>query len=76
MTASFASVRAARYSWMMPMPVLATMMKPNSESWIGATSSMITHSVPIRPLNQVKVFARTMSPRLRLRASGAAFTWP
>ena len=52
------------------MPVLATMTKPNSESWIGATSSMITQSVPMRPLNQVNVFARTMSPRLRLRRRG------
>ena len=61
---------------MMPIAVLATMTKPNSESWIGATTSMITHSVPMRPLNQVNVLARTMSARLRLRASGAALAWP
>ena len=70
-TASFASAREARNSWMMPMSVFATMTKPKSESCSGATMIMITHMIPITPLNQVNVFARMMSPMLRLRASGA-----
>ena len=75
-TASLASVREARHSWTMPMPVLATMTNPNSESLMGATMSMRTQSVPISPLNHVNVLARMMSDRDRLRASGAALTWP
>ena len=76
MTASLASAREARYSWMMPMRVLATMTKPKSESWNGATMIMIAHIIPMTRLNQVRVFARMMSVRLRLRASGAWLTCP
>ncbi|CAB4882544.1 unannotated protein [freshwater metagenome] len=58
------------------MRVFATITKPKSESWNGATMIMTTHMMPMTPLNHVNVFARMMSLRLRLRASGAWFTCP
>ena len=48
------------------------MTKPKSESWKGATNHMTTHSEPMRALNQVRVLARMMLARLRLRGSGAS----
>ena len=58
------------------MRVLATMMKPKSESCTGAMISIVTHRIPIRALNQVKMFALRMSLRLRLLADGASFVRP
>ena len=75
-TANFSRVLAARYSWTMPIRVFATITNPNRESWMGATTSMITHRDPIRPLNQVKVFFRTMSAKLRELATGASLKSP
>lgn len=66
----------ARHSWMMPMPVLARITKPNRLSWIGATNSMITQSTPMIALNRVKTLARTMSARERLLRTGTSLTWP
>ncbi len=76
MTLNFASSRDARYSWMIPMPVLKMITRPKSACLGGATMIISTHSVPSSPLNQVKVLARTMSARLRLRGSGALFVNP
>ena len=73
---SFERVRAARYSCTMPMRELATITKPKSESWNGATNHMTTHMEPMRPLNHVRVFERMMLARLRLRGSGASLVCP
>ncbi len=47
---SFASVRAARYSCVMPMAVLMTITRPNRESMSGALTSMSTQSDPMSRL--------------------------
>ncbi len=71
-----ASVRALRYSWMVPIRVLNTITNPNSASCQGATIIMATHRVPIRALNQVRVLVRMMLARLRLPVSRTLLTWP
>ncbi|CAM5717218.1 hypothetical protein SALBM135S_05868 [Streptomyces alboniger] len=76
MTARPSRVFLARHSWMMPMPVLATITKPKRLSWIGATKSMITQSTPMIALKRVKTLARTISPRERELRTGTSLTSP
>ena len=60
----------------MPISVLAMATSPNSASWIGPTTSMITNSVPTIRLNSVKTLARTISRTLRLVPRATMLTWP
>lgn len=76
MTARLSRVFLARSSWMMPMPVLATMTKPNRPSWIGPTIRMITNSTPMMALKRVKTFERTMSAVEREDRTGTSLTSP
>ncbi len=76
MTASPSRVFLARSSWMMPMPVFATITKPKRLSWIGATKSMITHRTPMIALKRVKTLARTMSTAERELRTGTSLTSP
>lgn len=75
-TARLSRVFLARHSWMMPMPVLATITKPKRLSWIGATNSMITQSTPMIRLNRVKTLARTISVTEREDRTGTSLTSP
>ncbi|CAM5501125.1 hypothetical protein SCALM49S_04420 [Streptomyces californicus] len=75
-TARLSRVFLARHSWMMPMPVLATITKPKRLSWIGATNSMITQSTPMIRLNRVKTLARTISTTEREDRTGTSLTSP
>ena len=75
-TDNLASVREARHSWKMPIPVLATITNPKRESWNGAINSITIHNEPIRKLNQVSVFSRMMLRRLREVAVITTFTSP
>lgn len=76
MTARASRVFLARSSWTMPMPVLATMTKPNRPSWIGPTIRMITKSTPMMALKRVRTLARTISVAEREDRTGTSLTSP
>ncbi len=73
MTTRLSSVFLACTSWIMPIAVLATITKPNSASWIGATASMMTKRMPMMALKRVKMLARMMSGEER---TGTSLTSP
>ena len=75
-TASWSSVRLARTSWTMPMRALLTSTMPNSASCGCPTARITTSSTPKMALKRVKMFARRISPNVRLVRSPVAFVSP
>ena len=60
-TARRSNVRLARSSWITPMPVFATMTRPNRASCGCPVTSTTAARAPTMALNLVSTFARTMS---------------
>ena len=60
-TARRSSVRLARSSWITPMPVFATMTRPNRASCGCPVTSTTAARAPTMALNLVSTFARMMS---------------
>lgn len=73
---SLSSVRLARNSVTMPMPVLIRMTRPNTASFHEPVMSTMTMAVKMMPLNNVNTLARTISARERDVDDFTSFVWP
>ena len=66
----------ARSSWMMPMPLLAMISRPNSPLINDPVASTSMNSTPRMALMRVKTLDRTMSETLREARAGTSLVLP
>ncbi|SKY57509.1 Uncharacterised protein [Mycobacteroides abscessus subsp. abscessus] len=74
--ASLSRVFLARISWMMPIPLLAMISRPNSPLMSEPVKTTIANSTPRIALIRVKTLALMMSPTERPERSGMSLTLP